>query len=79
MQEPIVLYVKALKKQEGTNIWWDAQFLQSFFEFESAACCKKKNGKNRASQQTFGPSYFVMALVHILNFFTLVDKLLKGM
>ena len=28
----------------------------SFFEFESAAC------KNRAAQQTFGPSYFVRAL-----------------
>ena len=37
-------------------------FFMSFFEFASAACCKKRHAKNQASQQTFGRSYFVRAL-----------------
>ena len=49
--------IKSLSKQEGLNFCWDARFLNLFFKFESAACYKKP-----ASQQTFGPFYFVRAL-----------------
>jgi hypothetical protein len=38
-------------------------FFNAFFEFESAASCKKKGLKNGASIQMFGPSYFDRALV----------------
>ena len=33
---------KALSKQEGPKICCDARFLNPFFEFESAACCKER-------------------------------------
>ena len=33
---------KALSKQGGPNVCWDARFLNPFIEFESAACCKKR-------------------------------------
>ena len=38
---------KALSKQEGPNVYCDARFLNPFFEFESAACCKKKRIKKK--------------------------------
>ena len=34
---------KALSKQEGPNICWDAHFLNPFFEVEFAAAAKKKD------------------------------------
>ena len=52
----------ALSKQEGPHFCWDARILTPFFEFESAACCKKKGLKKQAPQQMFDPSYFVSAL-----------------
>ena len=55
------MFPKALSKQEGPKFCWNARFFNPFFEFESAACCKK-GFKKRASKQTFGPSYFVRAL-----------------
>ena len=37
----------------------DTCFLQFFFSFDSSPCCKKKKDyKNRASQQTLGSSNF---------------------
>ena len=53
---------KALSKQEGPNICWDARFLNPFFEFLISSLLEKKGFKNRASLQEFGPSYFVRAL-----------------
>ena len=38
---------KVLTKKEGPNVCWDAQFLQSFFEFESTVSCKKRLQKLR--------------------------------
>ena len=52
------LLAKALSKQEGPNICWDARFL-NFNQLPAA----KKVFKKRASQQTFGPSCFDRALV----------------
>ena len=40
-------------------------FDMSFFEFYSAACCKKKACDKQAFQQGFGPSYFDRALSYI--------------
>ena len=54
---------KALSKQEGPNVCWDACFFNIFFEFESAPCWKIKRLKKRASHQMFGSSYFVGALL----------------
>ena len=34
--------IKTLPKQEGQNVSWNACSLNPFFEFESAACCKKR-------------------------------------
>ena len=36
------LRTKALSKQEGPKICWNACFLYPFFEFVSAVCCKKR-------------------------------------
>ena len=58
-----VLFTKALFKQKVPNYCRDARFLNPLFEFELAACCKKEIKK--ASQQMFGPSYFVRALVQV--------------
>ena len=54
---------KALSKQEGPNIRWDARFFNPFFESESVP--SEKKDKKRASQQRVGPSYFVRALVEM--------------
>ena len=43
-------------------MFWDARFLNPFFESLPADCCKKRF-KKRASQQMFVPSYFDRALV----------------
>ena len=59
-----VLFTKALSKQKVPNYCRDARFLNPLFEFELAACCKKRF-KKQASQQMFGPSYFVRALVQV--------------
>ena len=53
---------KALSKQEGPTVCWGMLVFYSFFEFQSAACCKK-GFKKQASQQMLDHSYFVRALV----------------
>ena len=40
------------------NFCRNALFVNPFFEFWSAAHCKKKGFKKQASQQIFGPPYF---------------------
>ena len=59
----LFLPTKALTKQEGPNICWDARFWHFFFLILISCLLQKKTCKKQASQQTFGPSHFDRALV----------------
>ena len=48
-------------KEEESNICWDALFYNPFFCSMPLIKIQKSIQKNGASQQTFGPSYFVRA------------------
>ena len=53
---------KALTKQEGPIVCWDAPFMNPFFMNFYQLPAAKNGLKNSASQQTFSPSYFDRAL-----------------
>ena len=61
MTHASVYLSKALSKQEGPNVCWDARFLNSFLNFNQLPAAKK-GFKKQASLQELGPSYFVRAL-----------------
>ena len=61
------ILAKALTKQEGPNICWDARFRHVFFWILISCLLQKNTCKKRASHQTFGPSYFDRALEHDKN------------
>ena len=56
--------IKALKNKKCQSFVVMLGFCMSFFKVATAACCRTAS-KNQVSQQTFGCSYFVIALVKL--------------
>jgi hypothetical protein len=61
----LLAFIEALTKQKGPNVCWDARFFNPFWDRQLIKMLKKRF-KNQASQQKFGHSYFVKALVRKL-------------